>query len=75
MAVCLGWETTGWMSDPLFSSEHRGRPYHQEEIQKKHIRKAGVATGIGGDIGWHTFRHSYRSWLDETGAPLTSKRS
>jgi Phage integrase family len=21
-------------------------------------------------IGWHTFRHTYRSWLDETGAPL-----
>ena len=51
-----------------------GRPYHQEEIQKKHIRKAGVAAGIGGDIGWHTFRHSYRSWLDETGAPLTVQK-
>src|SRR5258708_409316 len=37
-------------------------------------RKAGVATGIGGDIGWHTFRHSYRSWLDETGAPLTVQK-
>jgi hypothetical protein len=21
-------------------------------------------------MGWHTFRHSYRSWLDETGAPM-----
>jgi hypothetical protein len=31
---------------------------------------AGSAAGIGSDIGWHTFRHSYRSWLDETGAPL-----
>ena len=57
----------GW----LFANPITGRPYHQEEIQKKHIRKAGVAAGIGGDIGWHTFRHSYRSWLDETGAPLT----
>ena len=51
-----------------------GKPYHQEEIQKKHIREAGVAAGIGGDIGWHTFRHSYRSWLDETGAPLTVQK-
>ena len=51
-----------------------GRPYHQEEIQKTHIRGAGVAAGIGGDIGWHTFRHSYRSWLDETGAPLTVQK-
>ncbi len=23
-----------------------------------------------GAIGWHTFRHTYRSWLDETGAPM-----
>jgi integrase len=51
-----------------------GRPYHQEEIQKTHIRNAGIATGIGSDIGWHTFRHSYRSWLDETGAPLTVQK-
>jgi integrase len=21
-------------------------------------------------IGWHTFRHTYRSWLDDTGAPM-----
>jgi integrase len=21
-------------------------------------------------IGWHTFRHTYRSWLHETGAPM-----
>ena len=25
---------------------------------------------LGDDIGWHTFRHTYRSWLDETGAPM-----
>jgi integrase len=60
----------GW----LFANPATGRPYHQEEIQKKHIRRAGVAAGIGGDIGWHTFRHSYRSWLDETGAPLTVQK-
>ena len=23
-----------------------------------------------GNVGWHTFRHTYRTWLDETGAPL-----
>ena len=60
----------GW----LFANPATGRPYHQEEIQKKHIRRAGVDSGIGGDIGWHTFRHSYRSWLDETGAPLTVQK-
>jgi len=60
----------GW----LFANPATGRPYHQEEIQKKHIRKAGVAAGIGDNIGWHTFWHSYRSWLDETGAPLTVQK-
>ena len=29
-----------------------------------------VAPILGLEIGWHTFRHSYRSWLDETGAPM-----
>ncbi len=29
-----------------------------------------VAVGKFGSIGWHTFRHTYRSWLDETGAPM-----
>ena len=27
-------------------------------------------SGKYGGIGWHTFRHTYRSWLDETGAPM-----
>ena len=29
----------------------------------------GIDLGLG-PIGWHTFRHTYRSWLDETGAPI-----
>ena len=28
------------------------------------------AAGKFAEIGWHTFRHTYRSWLDETGAPM-----
>ncbi len=27
-------------------------------------------SGKYGGIGWHTFRYTYRSWLDETGAPM-----
>ena len=29
-----------------------------------------TAAGKFAEIGWHTFRHTYRSWLDETGAPM-----
>jgi integrase len=32
-------------------------------------KPAGIKLGLG-PIGWHTFRHTYRSWLDETGAPM-----
>jgi integrase len=28
------------------------------------------AAGKYGSVGWHTFRHTYRSWLDDTGAPM-----
>ena len=32
--------------------------------------KRQVAAGKYTNLGWHTFRHTYRSWLDETGAPM-----
>jgi integrase len=56
--------------DWVFANPSTGKPYHQEEIQKKHLKSAAQKAGIGDDLGWHTFRHTYRSWLDETGAPI-----
>ena len=35
-------------------------------IHEKRREAAGKYDGIG----WHTFRHTYRSWLDDTGAPM-----
>jgi integrase len=60
----------GW----LFANPATGKPYHQEEIQKKHIRKAAKAAGIKSKVGWKTFRHSFRSWLDQTDAPIGVQR-
>ncbi len=57
-------------SDWVFANPRTGKPYHQEEIQKKHLTKAANAAGIGSEIGWNTLRHSYRSWLDASGARL-----
>jgi len=34
------------------------------------LKTAAARAKIQGPIGWHTLRHSYRAWLDETGAPL-----
>ncbi len=28
------------------------------------------AAGKYSSVGWHSFRHTYRSWLDDTGAPM-----
>jgi integrase len=60
----------GW----LFANPATQKPYHQEEIQKKHIRAAAKAAGITSQVGWKTFRHSYRSWLDQTDAPIGVQR-
>jgi len=57
-------------ADWVFGSPKTGKPYYQEHIQQAHLREAGKQAGLGREIGWHTFRHSYRSWLDETGAPM-----
>lgn len=77
LAEALLHHRMAWFEAPggwLFANPVTRRPYHQEEIQKRHIRKAAMAAGIGGGVGWHTFRHSYRSWLDEAGAPMTVQK-
>src|ERR1700739_2772245 len=38
-------------------------------IQRQILKPKGESIGIDG-LGWHTFRHTYRSLLDETGAPI-----
>jgi integrase len=71
LEVLLAWseqcpETEeGWMFPNPLSS----KPYYSTEIQKRYLKPAGIKLGLG-PIGWHTFRHTYRSWLDETGAPM-----
>jgi integrase len=56
----------GW----LFANPKTSKPYRPDGIQKKHLYKIGVSLGLGEGIGWHTFRHTYRTWLDETGASM-----
>jgi integrase len=38
-------------------------------IQRQILKPKGESIGVSG-LGWHTFRHTYRSLLDETGAPI-----
>ncbi len=51
---------------PLVLSLLFCKPYHQEEIQKKHIRGAAKAAGIKSQVGWKTFRHSFMVLQAET---------
>jgi integrase len=51
----------GW----VFPSPATGRPYHADSIRAYYLIPAGVKLGLG-RIGFHTFRRTYRAWLDET---------
>jgi integrase len=58
----------------MFANPATGRPYHQEQIQKTHLQDAAKVAGIEWRLGWHTFRHSYRSWLEASGAGMTIQK-
>jgi integrase len=53
----------------VFKSPITGRCYYAGIIQRQILKPKGESIGIDG-LGWHTFRHTYRSLLDETGAPI-----
>lgn len=53
----------------VFSSPVTGSCFHAGIIQQKILRPIGESLGLKG-VGWHTFRHTYRSLLDETGATI-----
>ena len=53
----------------VFPSPATGRPYHADSIRADYLVPVGLKLGVG-RIGFHTFRHTYRAWLDETGAPM-----
>lgn len=60
-------ETSG---DWVFPSPRTNKHYDSGSLRKKVLKAAALRAKIQGQIGWHTLRHSYRAWLDETGAPL-----
>ena len=47
-------------------------PYNPYNLQRSRLRAAGLDIGFVADgLGWHTFRHTYRTLLDQTGAPIS----
>lgn len=55
----------GWM----FPSPVTGGPQHAGILLRRHIKPIAKAMGVP-TMGWHTFRHTYRSWLDAVGTPV-----
>ena len=51
------------------------KPDDSGSLRKKVLKGVAERAKIHGLIGWHSLCHSYRAWLDETGAPLGEKRS
>jgi integrase len=53
----------------LFANVDTKRPVHGDAIQKDYLRPAGEKIGLQG-VGWHSFRHTYRTLIDDIGTPL-----
>ena len=70
----LRWQRSTEFNRPddwIFASPFKAGalPWQPWRVQQRHIAPAAKRCGIG-HIGWHTFRHTFRSLLDETGAPI-----
>jgi integrase len=53
----------------VFPSHVTGGCYYAGIIQRQILRPKGEELGFTG-LGWHTFRHTYRTLLGDTGAPI-----
>lgn len=59
----------------VFPSPVTGGCYHAGMIVKRHLKPAGEKIGLKQAGGWHSFRHSYRGMLDDTGANTGTQQS
>jgi integrase len=69
--VLLKWQTLCPASEQawVFPSPNTGGVWHSSVLQGEILVPAGKKIGID-RLGWHMFRHSYRSMLDACGAPI-----
>jgi hypothetical protein len=50
-----------------------GRPYSGDTLPGGHVKPVALKMKLP-KIGWHTFRHSYQSWLGSTDAELSEMK-
>jgi integrase len=53
----------------VFASPKTGTPYSDATILQNYIKPAATSLKLG-NVGWHTFRHSYKTWLAGLGTPV-----
>ena len=46
----------------VFANPKTGGPYSDATILTRYIKPTAARLGLG-SIGWHTFRHSYKTWM------------
>jgi integrase len=61
-------------SELLFPSPTTGLYFSDSTILSKKLKPVAKELGLG-NIGWHTFRHSYRSWLDGQSVPIGAMKN
>ena len=69
----LRWKDTTEFSKPgdwVFASPFTAgeMPYLSQTVHQRRIQPAATRAGLGTNIGWHTFRHTYATLLREAGA-------
>jgi integrase len=74
VALLLDWRSKSKFNadtDWVWASPYSGgeMPLYFNAIQRDYIITASMNAGLG-KIGWHCFRHTYRSWMNAQGTPL-----
>ncbi len=63
------WRERSGLTEWVFANPATELPYLGPSIQQRWVRPAGEKIGIVG-VGFHTFRHSHKTWLDSLGTPM-----
>jgi integrase len=63
----FGRETDWVFASPLKAGE---LPLRSTAVLANRIKPAAITAGLGGSVGWHTFRHTYSSMLRQLGVDL-----
>lgn len=59
--------------DPVFAARN-GKPLDEHNIQRRHLSPIGKKMGLS-HLGWHTFRHTFETWLERSGAAVADRQA